>query len=98
MSISKVLEAAALRVSSVVVAGETVFVKEPTAAQLSVFSADGDLKERTASMFLACIVDEDGSPILSSEEAGQLANGSTRITSKLINAITGTLKEDAKND
>lgn len=98
MSISKVLEAAALRVSSVKIAGETVFVKEPTGAQLSDFSSDGDVKERTAGLFLTCIVDEVGVAILTKEEATQLASGSTRVTSKLINAITGTLKEDAKND
>lgn len=98
MSISKVLEAAALRVSSVKIAGETVYVKEPTGPELAAFLSGDDVKVRTAGLFLACVVNKDGAAILTESESVQLAGGSTRVTVKIINAITGTLKEDAKND
>lgn len=100
MDLTKLLNAAALRVSSVVIAGETIYVKEPTGPQMAAFSevrAAGETVEATAGLFLTCIVNVDGDPVLSEEEAGTLAAGSTRISGKLINAITGTLVEDAKN-
>lgn len=100
MNLDKLLNAAALRVSSVQVAGETVYVKEPTGPQMAAFSkvnADGLTETATAVLFMECIVNSDGTAALSSEDAVALATGSTRISGKLINAITGTLKEDAKN-
>lgn len=100
MDLTKLLNAAALRVSPVVIAGETVYVKEPTGPQMAAFSkanATGDTALATANLFQACIVTADGDQALTQEQADMLAAGSTRISAKLINGITGTLVEDAKN-
>lgn len=100
MDLIKLLNAAALRVSSVVIAGETIYVKEPTGPQMAAFSearAAGDIVGATAGLFLTCIVDAGGDSVLTGVDALSLASGSTRISGKLLNAITGTLVEDAKN-
>lgn len=100
MDLAKLLNAAVLRISSVQVAGETVYVKEPTGPEMAAFSkanADGQTASATAGLFHTCIVNSDGSAALTYAEAEALASGSTRISGKLILAITGTLAEDAKN-
>jgi hypothetical protein len=100
MNLGNLLNAAAFRISPVTVAGETIYVKEPTGPQMAAFSkanAEGQTALATADLFRACITTADGDEALTQEQADQLASGSTRISGKLIQAITGTLVEDAKN-
>lgn len=100
MDLTKLLNAAALRVSPVVIAGETVYVKEPTGPQMTAYSKAtdaGKMVEGTAGLFHDCIVNSDGSAAITYAEAEALVVGSTRISGKLLKAITGTLVEDAKN-
>ncbi len=101
MTISKLLAKAALRVSPVVVAGETVYVKEPTYGQITAWResiAAGRTEDANAELFRRCVVDVDGSEVLDQDNAYGLARGSMRVLNPLLSAITDALKDgEAKN-
>lgn len=91
---------AALRVSPVVVAGETVYVKEPTYAEINAWResiAAARTEDANAALFAACVVDEYGVPSLCMDDAYTLARGSMRVLNPLLAAITDALKDEAKN-
>lgn len=91
---------AALRVSPVVVAGETVYVKEPTYGQINAWResiATGRTEDANAELFRRCVVDEDGTEMLDQDDAYALARGSMRVLNPLLSAITDALKDEAKN-
>lgn len=100
--INKLLEKAALRVSPVSVAGVTIYVKEPAQSEVTAWQtaiAAGRTEDANAVLFAACVIDpETGEEALSLDEAYELARGSTRVLGPLLTAITGQLKDEAKND
>lgn len=98
--ISNLIAKSVLKVSPVTVAGETIYVKEPTYAQLTAWrekTATGNVEDANAGLFFACIVDESGDSVVTADDARALARGSIRVLNPLLTAITGQLKEDAKN-
>lgn len=99
--IQNLIAKAALRVSPVVVAGETVYVKEPTYAEITRWResiAAGKTEDANAGLFAACVVNpETGDEVMSLDEAYVIARGSMRVLNPLLLAITAALKEEAKN-
>lgn len=100
--IKNLLAKAALRVSPVKVAGETIYVKEPAQAEVTAWQnaiAAGRTEDANAVLFSACVIDpETGEEALSLDQAYELARGSMRVLNPLLTAITGQLKDEAKND
>lgn len=99
--IQNLIAKAALRVSPVVVAGETIYVKEPAQAEITAWRdaiAAGRTEDANAALFAACVwdpeIDAEG---LTLDEAYTIARGSMRVLNPLLLAITAALKEEAKN-
>lgn len=98
--VHRLIAKAALRVSSVEIAGETIYVKEPTYAQLAAWrEASADSAAAAQTLFRACVLNADGVTPITNEEAHALAHGSVRVLTPLIAAITAQLNPaEAKND
>jgi len=98
--IQDLIAKAALRVSLVTVAGEPVYVKEPTYAEINMWRdsiAAGRTEDANAKLFSRCVVDEFGVEVLDHDGAYALARGSMRVLNPLLSAITDALKDEAKN-
>lgn len=99
--IKNLLAKAALRVSPVKVAGETIYVKEPTYGEINAWRtaiAAGRTEDANAVLFASCVIDPDtGAEALSLDEAYAIARGSMRVLNPLLSAITDALKDEAKN-
>lgn len=100
--IQNLLVKAALRVTAVEIAGEAVYVKEPTYAEITAWResiAAGRTEDANAALFAACVVDPTtGEAVLSGDDSYTLARGSMRVLNPLLSAITDALKDEAKND
>lgn len=100
MSIKNLLAMSALNISPVTVAGETFHVREPNYPQMRAFhiaSQKGDERDAAVGLFEACIVNEDGTPAITKEEAVQLYEGKNSIFLPLLNAVTSHFNnEEAK--
>lgn len=100
--IQNLLAKAALRVTAVEIAGEAIYVKEPTYGEITAWResiAAGRTEEANAALFYACVVDPTtGEPAISVDEARTLARGSMRVLNPLLSSITDALKDEAKND
>lgn len=98
--IQNLIAKAALRVSTVVVAGEPIYVKEPTYSEIAAWRASiaaDRTEDANARLFLACVVDEFGVQALDPDDAYTLARGSMRVINPLLAAITDALGDEAKN-
>lgn len=85
---AKLLTASKTRSKVVDVDGEPVNVREVGALEFAEYGAllKVDRLKATAQLIAACIVDEDGNPVLTVEEATQVAR-SARVSMPLVTAI-----------
>lgn len=102
MSNANLLAAAALRRTAVVVGDESVTVREPGYLEMAAFREKlntGDDRAAFAVLLAACVINEDGTPRLTADEAAALANGRRAVFVPLIEAITdlSAVKVTAKN-
>lgn len=85
---AKLLALAALRTKAVSVDGLEVLVQEPNAIAFAEYGRDfrSDRAGATARLLAACVIDADGAPVLTGEEAVALAR-SARVSRLLMSAI-----------
>lgn len=85
---AKLLEASRQRSKPVVVDGVQVDVREVGAMEFAEYGSllKTDRLKATAQLISACVVDDDGNPLLSVEEALQIAR-SARVAMPLVAAI-----------
>lgn len=84
----RLLELAKLRTKTVVVGDVSLTVREVGALEFAEYGKlqKTDRLKATASLISACVVDEDGNPALTPEEAGTLAR-SARVSMPIVGAV-----------
>lgn len=84
----KLLSVAATRSKMVDVGGLSVRVREVGALEFAEYGSmlSADRLRATATLIAACVINEDGQPMLSVDEAMQIA-GTARVSMPLVSAI-----------
>ena len=85
---ARLLAAAAVRTASVAIDGESYTVREVGAASFAEYGKllKADPRGASAVLLAECVIDEDGKPVLTLDEAREVAN-SLRVTMPLVQAI-----------
>lgn len=99
----KLLAAAAVRRDKVILEGEAYIIREVGALEFGEYGEllKKDKEKAMAKLIAACIIDEDGAPLLNAEEALQVARTarlSTPVISKImeLSGFGGDDTEDAE--
>lgn len=101
----RLLEIAALQETTVTIAGETLRIREPNGLQMMEYrniragqranpetgalEVKGDLVAAIAHLVHHCVIDAEGKPIYTKEEALTLAGGHSEVFLPLVVAVTG---------
>ncbi len=86
---SRLLALTVRRITDITIEGEVFRVREPTAGDVQAFVAarEADARGAMASLMAACMVDEDGEPFLTAEDALAIADV-PRLATPIVDALT----------
>lgn len=85
------------RITDITIEGEVFRVREPTAGDVQAFVAarEADPRGAMAALMVACMVDEDGEPFLSTQDALAIADV-PRLATPIVGALTDTMAVEKK--